>query len=459
MLTFMVSMGIQAQEAIVTYDFKTNKFDQIIPFDEKVTFRFINIPKVVDTFNFTCDEIIKMDKPPIPFFNTIGIKSTFLKDTSASILSKKNFRPNKDYIFSIRFGKERPLYKIEHELLALKINNEGIIYKRLNDFLEEIRANRDFDALSKNSNSIMDSIRSDILKFSEEQLKKEISYNKDKDVFIEQNLLLGDLGTALHNVYTKIDEEEGRLKDKSDSTAVLRSALKDFENIMNSFEFFPTSNFDLLKTAIANLEKTDGSGSRFNFLSYTVNKLINLEQDLNSKFTEILIANIVLSNSYIIEFTGQSYPNSLVEQSRNYMAADIGMAYVPGIDQFVYFSHASIYLRPIKRSIPLNMYSGCDWYLNRISLDLGITLNSIAIENQRTGFGFSNTSDATKGLMIGAGFRVLTFAKVNGGAMIYRTKDPNPLINTYSHKASFYFGLSLDVSVYDAFKQNFTQKQ
>ena len=99
------------------------------------------------------------------------------------------------------------------------------------------------------------------------------------------------------------------------------------------------------------------------------------------------------------------------------------------MDKFVYFTHISIYFRPVKRSVPLRKYNGSDIFLSRFSVDIGMTMNSISEENKISGFSFQEDKDKDKGLMFGCGFRILPFAKINAGTMIYQLKNIIPLAN------------------------------
>ena len=104
-----VSISSEAQN-IVTYDFQTNAFDKTIPFDELITFKFVNIPQnSINAFTFSCVQINKFDEPGVPLFTPPIKISKFTNDSSASIVSDVYFPPNKDIIFEIKLREEREL--------------------------------------------------------------------------------------------------------------------------------------------------------------------------------------------------------------------------------------------------------------------------------------------------------------------------------------------------------------
>lgn len=77
----------------------------------------------------------------------------------------------------------------------------------------------------------------------------------------------------------------------------------------------------------------------------------------------------------------------------------------------------------------------------RLSLHAGVTLFSLAKDSYRQNL--FNTNN----LMLGLGYRINSVSKIQGGVLLYRKTDPNPLYTTSTIAPIGYVALSLDLRV------------
>jgi hypothetical protein len=55
-------------------------------------------------------------------------------------------------------------------------------------------------------------------------------------------------------------------------------------------------------------------------------------------------------------------------------------------------------------------------------------------------------------LLAGAGLRITDTIRLGAGALLFKEKDPNPLITRFRVASTYYFSLSFDLNVAKAFK-------
>jgi len=102
------------------------------------------------------------------------------------------------------------------------------------------------------------------------------------------------------------------------------------------------------------------------------------------------------------------------------------------------------YLRPFDPSIPFsyaNYYNKLTFW-DRLSFNLGVTLNSVAKPNYR-----ANLFGTNDNLIVGGGYRLNNIFKINFGALAYYKLDPNFLLNNKAINLTPYAGVSLDIRI------------
>ena len=123
-----------------------------------------------------------------------------------------------------------------------------------------------------------------------------------------------------------------------------------------------------------------------------------------------------------------------------YVSADVGLLYAGDIETGALYIGSNIYFRPVNKKAPLSEVSS---FARRFAVTLGITVTSIADEDERT------RSDlfANQALVIGAGYRLTRSLRAGGGALVFREADPNPLITRKSAAMTWYVLFSYDLDI------------
>jgi hypothetical protein len=120
-----------------------------------------------------------------------------------------------------------------------------------------------------------------------------------------------------------------------------------------------------------------------------------------------------------------------------YVGADVGVLYAGDIRTGAVYVGTNIYFRPVNKDAPPGGIS------RRLALTVGVTLSSIADENNRTRSNlFWNQS-----LVLGGGLRLTSSVRCGAGALIFLESDPNPLISEKSIASTWYVSFSFDFDV------------
>ncbi len=137
-----------------------------------------------------------------------------------------------------------------------------------------------------------------------------------------------------------------------------------------------------------------------------------------------------------------STTGSFATQSRNYISADTGVAYAPGLDDFSTYVGSNIYFRPVNKAAPLAKLGNFRQTLGRrVSLTLGLTVDGVSDGTTREDL-FGNQS-----LVVGLGLRLVNSVRVTAGSLVFLEKDPNPLVDDTSVAVTPFVSLSFDLDV------------
>jgi hypothetical protein len=156
------------------------------------------------------------------------------------------------------------------------------------------------------------------------------------------------------------------------------------------------------------------------------------------------IAAAYIKKSYFL--SASSIINMDVKSDKNpYVGLDLGMGYALG-PQAVFISEGiNIYFRPINRDVAISTFHGWDRFFKTFSIFIGITQN---LSNNADETGYKSLFDATSfksNLLFGAGYRINSLLRINGGALIYRQGSINPLISDTKVKVTPTFSIALDL--------------
>lgn len=128
--------------------------------------------------------------------------------------------------------------------------------------------------------------------------------------------------------------------------------------------------------------------------------------------------------------------SSFETRARQYITADVGVAYAPGIGEVVPYFGANFYPGALNKRVPLSVAKPPE--LDRWSFTVGVTASSLARKDVRNDL-FSSFS-----LLLGAGRRMTDPLRLTGGVVVYRSLDVNPLVDHTSIAMSPFLSLSLD---------------
>lgn len=157
---------------------------------------------------------------------------------------------------------------------------------------------------------------------------------------------------------------------------------------------------------------------------------------------QVFIDVVTLQNTYVYLPMNDTYVDDFQKNAKLFVNLDVGYAYVWRMDRGLAYSGFNIYFRPVDRSIPFREYDSFgDQMAARSSILIGITLASLEKNNVRKGF------IGNQGLILGYGFRVISFFKINAGAMLNYRYDNNPLFSTnnYHTSVSPFVSFSIDL--------------
>ena len=125
---------------------------------------------------------------------------------------------------------------------------------------------------------------------------------------------------------------------------------------------------------------------------------------------------------------------------KNYVSADAGLLYAGDIGIGAVYIGSNIYFRPVNKDAPLSEVSSLG---RRLAVTIGLTLSSVADENNRT----RSNLFWHQSLVLGAGYRITSSIRGGGGALVFRESDPNPLITRTSPAVTWYASFSFDLDV------------
>lgn len=140
--------------------------------------------------------------------------------------------------------------------------------------------------------------------------------------------------------------------------------------------------------------------------------------------------------------------------SNFYISADAGLTWSPEIDEVVPYGGTNIYLRPVNKNAPLRTLGSFRQTLSRrFAFTIGLTASSIADDG--SGGNTGETRDdlfGSQSLLVGAGLRLTDMIRVGAGALVFKQKDPNPLIDDETTGRALYVSVSFDLDVARAFQ-------
>lgn len=453
--------GFTQNPLLVKYNYETKILDKPFPFDQSFTVRITKIPDGWDSVTIKIREVKNLRKhvkklskssPCItneklfgelkPKYKYTFNREQYCKGDSLEFTQLGYFAPNTDYVFDISPIGSRNLCENEKKDLVEHLNKSQITYKLVIKLIEEVTKNGE-----KSTNKIL------IQKFNEDlsevirmqncnyQLKKMTNDESEKEK-VRDLEDISSLKTSLINLNSQLEEI---YHDDDYNISKRWELLSDFKKINPSY--YETELDSYYKKWKEDSKITDTILDD----TYLNDKYDNFKKDLKDVFekTQDYVSHVVdqrVENS--LPMIGTTYFNGSTENARTYLSFDAGYgANMATRDAFPYLG-VNIYLRPIKREIPLKHYHGnlCDFFSSHFSFLVGMTTNSIESDPMRGGL------IGNKAMLLGGGFRVLPWLKLNYGRMIYYDTPANPLVNRRYLTSDGFISASIDTDVVEIFK-------
>ncbi|MHA4812379.1 hypothetical protein ACX0G9_30075 [Flavitalea flava] len=162
--------------------------------------------------------------------------------------------------------------------------------------------------------------------------------------------------------------------------------------------------------------------------------------DLTNALVKIIYADLIISENNI-----GSYSIS----SGYYLSMDIGVAFFPTIGRASPYLATNIYLRPVNKE--RHIYSGDYNFFRSFSFMVGVSFVSIGQTGRR-----DNLLGGSFNLLAGAGYRVTDYIRLNGGWLIFKNTNTNPLVETQKLGTNGFFSISFDYDISSVFKSLFS---
>ncbi len=226
-----------------------------------------------------------------------------------------------------------------------------------------------------------------------------------------------------------------RIKNLSELFNSLRMIRSLLLRVLSEFDFFKSEHPDIrkkndVKELINKLKENE------DIIDGIHHRLLRLRTELTVR--EKRIADIVDQigvlakiDAYVMGDSGGEFKT----RTTWHLSPDIGLSYAPDLKEVFPYFGVNIYFRPVNKDVPLNQKGG---FGRRFAAVIGITTSSIELENQRKGL------LGTKGLMIGAGFRITDALRISAGSLLFRKIDPDPSISETRFSTSLFMSLSID---------------
>lgn len=427
------------------------KPDKIFPFDKPFIIRIKNIKEV---YNYASIEIRTNKKALIQFKSKASLTKseqngdTLLfewnrapgsKATVGDAYSYGTLPPNSSYILTTTVGTKSPLNQSQETSLINRLTNDSGISNIINTLTKENE---------ENVNELVSNSRDEIIKLAKNAVEKAdptyVYGNPDKKALIK---ILG----RFHAIGTNLPPQIADLKEEFTTDSLFLNILNTLSDQVKEIDWGTISKshityHDLIET----IDSLDEGSKKLDNYDAINSKLETLKEEIDSsidtrdKVKKSLIADVLVKNIFSLTGTNTTYDTNFLNNTKSYITLDIGAAYVGKIDRISWYTGINIFLRPVDKSIPLSNYRGVwNQLLIRTSILIGVSLASIEKENVRKGL----IDD--KALVLGAGFRVWSFLKVNGGFFCHYRYDQNPVIDSqrYHFSTSPFVSFSIDADV------------
>ncbi|CAC9975936.1 hypothetical protein [Flavobacterium panici] len=454
--------NLNAKE-VIEYNYQTNKFDKVFPFDEPFSIKIVSIPSrigwmAMDFYEYDSkNEQSKLVKlvttigDDVKAFKPLEWERGTPKDTTGQIVVFPGLKPNKEYLVRIRTGKKVKLTSYQESALVavLKNNNEiqDIINNTVRKYLDKPFEIADLSNLGIKQADFENLARRAVLEVNKNYVLEpidQVPHLQKLAVFMNSFKEIEDKTTGM---FQNADSKNGNFISEG-SKDKYKGLIEEFQNKLKEIDWATVQDLNELKVIKDNIF---GQFSSLSPVQKVQQKGVEdfIEEILPQRddWLNVITKNTIAENTNDIGNLNTTYRTDFVKNAKLYVTLDLGVAYVGNIDRVLSYSGVNIYLRPVNKNIPLERYKGWEWIKTRTSFLIGVTMSSIEKENMRKGL-IGNSA-----LVLGAGLRPVPFMKINGGCMIYYKYSNNPLISQDRYKTAFspFVSLSVDLDAKSLF--------
>lgn len=437
-------------ESEVTLDLRTLKFDKILPFDRPFLIHLKNIDQSYNTVRIEIyknqDAAISLKKKKdidrkkqakegiIVSMKTWNRPNGGTTITEGEIVQPDRLSPVSDYIVKISAGSRQPLTTSQSNTLSEALKNNKDIGYTINQ-IAEAAPDKPASILSKYIRMLDKQFEDAIIAFNSDYVFEYPDWMKS---LVELSQFRSKLLEAGSQVTELADDE----KDSIDST--------DLKQLVDLTKAIDWGTIDITTSPIwfsltSVIKKIHDAHSAA--IATTLENIQGSIEDAikaRDNFRDVMVDQVAIPNTTVLNTLNSTYRGDFVNNAKLHINLDAGFAYVGRVDRAMAYSGFNIYFRPVDKTIPLHIYTKFrDIMAVRTSLLIGISLTSIEKDNERKGL-IDN-----KAFIIGAGFRLVSFLKLNGGVFCHYRYDKNPVIDPerYHFTMSPFVSFSMDLDV------------
>jgi len=482
---FQVLCSAETEAQTVEYDFdRPDTLVGEIPFDRPFTIKFTHIDtarvgaivvRIYETNVTNYRSLVRSARPATPksskgkrrsvtsaveltndlFLSQPGtivikpdsiVKYKHFRDSTACMQSFITLKPSAGYFIEITTHEKIPISKLEKKRFASDFRADLRIRRIINNFAQEyiLDDQKNVDDVDKVSTDL-NAVVADIV----ERVDPVYDFTP-----VDIDTLLSSLFIDLLNVRVQIIDIDETIANNA-ATMVL---LPEYQQTL--FSLYQR----LLDINWYNLKKGDPAyRSLRNLVTSTKNAFRGTPTDTTvadaleelMKQVDVAIAHkerimtVIIDKIWVEHISkggaiSNTFPKEFLKQAGEFIRSDLGLAYVWGIGRVNPYIGAQISLSPLNDSIPLREYKSLGGILrSRVSFLIGISIDGIAKDSVRKGL------IGNQALILGGGFKLWQWLKINSGFYLYYSQPRNPLhdSNRHSFKGSPFFSISIDVRV------------
>ncbi|WP_158642659.1 hypothetical protein [Chitinophaga japonensis] len=454
----------------VEFDLGARSLKHILPFDKQFSIKFTNIPAgvqaiiarvyVINDASYErkhyrngpkeIDFKYVMSLPDNRVLKSDSlVRNAGFSGTEASTLFPFKLKPNHNYILEVEANESAPLTASQQEALAATLKEDASLTR----FIDTIAYQRfvnptGYKMLPAVTEGFSSAVATAVKKADPSYILVKKDYETELKNIVE---LFRGIGNASRN----LADLERRLLGGNNATLSARQRQQQVNinavrrNVRNIKWIALQKNDDTYTKLVGQLGKiareNDSTALNEALADDTSEFIRELDEVIAAKDQAIdeLISQYIVSNVRSNRVLSATYPQDFVKQARLYITFDLGLAYVGRMDRANVYTGLNIYFRPLDKTIPLSHYrEPWDFVLSRTSLLLGFSITSVQQDSVRKGL-----LDDNKALVLGVGFRLTPWLKINSGGYFYYKLPANPLASTnnYRFAAAPFVSLSIDV--------------